>query len=123
MKNKIFLTVPLLSIALFACSDNSLTAKELSGLSKENFATKACEEIVAANFEQLKVILDDKHFNKLQKKYEKNSDSWSQLSEKMTCTIKTVKELKGKTKFYFEQGAFSLVIKEINDLYLVVDID
>jgi glutamine synthetase type III len=98
LMKKILFTLPILISLLTACSDVQ-TKDDLSTLSMEGFAIKACEEMLAANFEQLKIMLDESDFKKLKNSIEKRPDSWASVSDRMSCEIKTTKPLKGKPSF------------------------
>ncbi|MFT6507035.1 MAG: hypothetical protein ACJAUK_001124 [Colwellia polaris] len=120
--NKMLLTLPILALSLSACSDLQ-TKEQLSTLTIENFASKACEEMLDANFEQLEVMLNKNDLKKLKKEVGDNPDSWATLSDRMSCEVKKSVPKKERTKFYFERGVFNMDIEKVDGSYFVVDVD
>jgi len=120
--NKMLLTLPILALSLSACSDLQ-TKEQLSTLTIENFASKACEEMLDANFEQLEVMLNKNDLKKLKKEVDDNPDSWATLSDRMSCEVKKSVPKKERTKFYFERGVFNMDIEKVDGSYFVVDVD
>ena len=119
---KILFTLPIIISSLTACGGIE-TKDDLAKLSMEEFAIKACEEMLDANFEQLSIMLQEYHFKKLEKEFAKNSKAWNTLSDRMSCEIKDIKPQENKTKFTFDRGVFNIDVAKENNSYLVVDID
>lgn len=120
--NKMLLTLPILALSLSACSDFQ-TSEQLSTLTIEDFASKACEAMLDANFEQLEVMLNKDDLEKLKKEVDGKPDSWATLSDRMSCEVKKSVPKKERTKFYFERGVFNMDVEKIDGSYFVVDVD
>jgi len=86
--------VSMMALGLSACGNEVLTKQEVNSLPLQQFAITACTSVLAENFEQLEIMMEEKYLTELKNLHDKEQDSWSNLSDKVTCTIKSQKQIK-----------------------------
>jgi len=95
--------VSMMVLGLSACGDQVLTKQEVNSLPLQQFAITACTSVLGASFDQLEIMMEEKYFTEFKKLHDKEESSWSDLSDKITCTIKSQKTIKA---FGFQSEMF-----------------
>jgi len=86
--------VSMMILGVSACGDEVLTKQEVNSLPLQQFAITACTSVLAENFEQLEIMMEEKYFSELKNLHDEEQGSWSNLSNKVTCTIESQKPIK-----------------------------
>jgi len=86
--------VSMMTLGLSACGNEVLTKQEVNSLPLQQFAIAACTSVLAENFEQLEIMMEEKYFTELKNLHDKEEGYWSNLSNKVTCTIESQKTIK-----------------------------
>jgi len=86
--------VSMMALGLSACGNEVLTKQEVNSLPLQQFAITACTSVLAENFEQLEVMMEEKYFTELKSLHDKEQNSWDGLLSKITCTIESQKTIK-----------------------------
>ena len=95
--------VSMMALGLSACGNEVLTKQEVNSLPLQQFAITACTSVLAENFEQLEIMMEKKYFTELKNLHDKEERAWSNLSNKVTCTIESQKTIKA---FGFQSEMF-----------------